>query len=111
MVVGEPRTRRHPLRLEPDEDLHAELMRVVADRLEAVGEPLGIDLPSTDLRPALLLDIPAGVHPPIVQLYAAFSVQIEVHDLARLVGAHHLAVSPAAAGQRHRRWQLAAGPG
>ncbi len=84
---------------------------VVADGAEAAGEPPRIDLPRAHLRPAVLLDVPAGVHPPVVELEPFFQVAVDVHDLVLLVGANHLSVGPRAGGHELRRRQLAARPG
>jgi hypothetical protein len=111
VLLGQPRAFGHALGLEPDENLDALRVRVIADRLEALGEPLRVQLPRADLRPSLLLDVPAGVHPPVIEFYTLFEVPVDVHDLVGLVGADHLAVGARAGCQEHRGRQLAVRPG
>ena len=71
MLFIQPRSRRDPFGLEPDERLHAALVGVVADRTKTLREPLRIDFPRADLRPTLFLNVPAGIHPPVIQLAVA----------------------------------------
>ena len=82
------------LRLEPCQNLHSLAVGVVADGTQAPRKPLGIDLPGAHLRPAVLLDVPAGVHPPAVELEPFLQVAVDVHDLVLLVGLDHLLVGP-----------------
>ena len=111
MVRVEPRAGGDAFRLEPDENLHPLRVRMVADRTEAPRKPLRIELPRAHLRPAALLDVPAGVHPPVVELEPFLQVAVDVHDLVLLVGADHLSVGPPAGGDELRRRQLSALPG
>ena len=98
MVLRQPGAGRDAFRLEPDDDLHALGVGVIADRPKSLGKPPRIDLPRAHFRPAGLLHVPAGVHPPVVELQAFFQIAVDVHDLVLLVGADHLAVGPRAGG-------------
>ena len=84
MLLVQPGAGHDAFRLEPDQDLDAPRVSVIADRPKPAREPLRIDLPGADLRPALLLDVPAGVHPPVVELAAFLQVAVDVHDLVLL---------------------------
>jgi len=111
VVLVEPRAGRDPLRLEPHQDLHPLGVGVIADRAQAAGKPLRIDFPRADLRPALLLHVPAGVHPPVVELELFLQVAVDVHDLVVGVGLDHLLIGPRAGGHELGRREPAAGLG
>ena len=101
----------HALRLEPDDGLDALGVGVVADRPQAAGEAVRVDLPGAGLRPARLVPVPAGVHPPVVERQPLLEVAVDEQLLVGAVGVDHLAeLVRAARGQLHGR-QLAAGPG
>ncbi len=110
-VLVEPGIRRDALRLEPHHDLHALGVGMIADRLQASRKTLRIDFPGSHLGPTLLLHVPAGVHPPVVDLEPFFQVTIDVHDLVGLVGADHLLVRARTGGDELRRRELAPGLG
>ena len=82
MVFGEPGAGRDSLRLEPDDGLHAFGVRVIADLAQALGKSPRIDFPRARLRPTdRIAGIPAGVHPPVIELQAFFEVAIDEEDL------------------------------
>ncbi len=83
---------------------------MIADRPQAARKSLRIDLPSADVRPAPLVPIPAGIHPPVIQFQAFFQVAIDEQFLAGRIGVDHFTeLMGAARGELHGR-QLAAGP-
>jgi len=108
MLLVQPSARHHALRFEPNQDLDAPRASVLADRPEAARESARIDLPRADLRPALLLDVPAGVHPPVVELQIFLQVPVDMHDLIPLVGLDHLFVGPRTGSHKLGRRQSAA---
>ena len=110
VVVVEPRARCDPLGLEPDDDLDAFGMCVIADRPQAAGESRRIDLPRAGLRPVSIAGIPAGVHPPVVDLDSLGEVAIDEQFLAGLVGLGHFGELVGTARRHLRGGQFAAGP-
>ena len=98
-----------PLRLEPDDQLRSLRVSVIADGLDALGESLRIDLPRARLRPGVA-GIPAGVHPPIVELDAFLGQDVDELLFAGLADLQSLEES-AAAEAVHRAKRFAAGPG
>ena len=108
MLLVEPGAGHDPFRFEPDENFHTFRVRVLADRFKPAGEPFRVDLPGPDLGPAVLLDVPAGVHPPGVDLQALFQIAIDVQDLVGLVGPDHLLVGARAGGDKLGRRELPA---
>ena len=95
-----------PLRLEPNENLDAFRVRVIADGPETAWEPFGIDLPRADLWPATLLDVPAGVHPPVVQLQPLLEIAVDEFDLVLFVRFGHLGELMRTARVQHGQWPL-----
>ncbi|OPZ96273.1 MAG: hypothetical protein BWY71_01979 [Planctomycetes bacterium ADurb.Bin412] len=88
---------------------------MVADGSQAVGEPVraAIHFPGARPRPPFFggPDIPAGVHPPVIQLQPFVQVAVDKLDLIFLVRLGHLRELVRAARHQHRqRRQLAARP-
>ena len=109
VVVVEPRAGRDPLRLEPDDDLDAFGVGVIADRPQAAGESRLIDLPRAGLAPISVAGIPTGVHPPVVDLDPLFDVAVDEEFLTGFVGLGHFGVLVRAARRHLRGGQFAAG--
>ena len=97
VLLGQFRSGKDPLRLEPDDRADSPLTGVVGDRPQAVRESVGVGFPRPDLPPRAAARIPAGVHPPVVQIYLLLGVPVDEHDLRGLVGVPHLGVPVRAA--------------
>ena len=106
MVLRQPRAGGHPLRLEPDEDLDALAVGVIGDGPQPAREPRGVHLPRADAGPAAaMVHVPAGVHPPVVELDVLLEVAVDEQDLPGLVGVDHLVVLARAGGEQLRLGQ------
>ncbi len=57
------------------------------------------------------MHIPAGIHPPVIELDALLQVAVDEHDLVGLVGLDHLVVLARAGGKQLWLGKLAAGLG
>ena len=76
-------------------------MKVVANGPEAARKPLRIDLPCSDFWPAnRIAFVPAGVHPPIVELDIFFEIPVEPHEQGFFGRSVQLFICPAAIGAR-----------
>src|SRR5437588_11135623 len=102
MFLPQPTAASDSLQFEPDDCLNAHRVGVVVHGTEAIRKALRIDLPCTGVDPGTIVDVPAGVHPPVIQLDILLAVMIEEHFLALLVGSGHLAV-PKRAGTGQQR--------
>ena len=58
---------------------------VVADGRKPLGKPLRIDFPRAGLPPAVAAGIPAGVHPPVIELDAFLGSSVDGLLLVRFV--------------------------
>jgi len=103
VLVVEPRVRVNTLGLEPNDGLHAALVRVVADGAQSSWEPPRVDLPRAGLRPAhAIARVPARVHPPVADGDALLEVAVDALDLVLFVGVHHLVEEVRAAAEQLR---------
>src|ERR1035437_8691682 len=91
MLVPQPGARRHAFGLKPDDDLLSAGMGVIANRPEPAWETVGVHLPSAGVRPAGLVPMPAGIHPPVIQDELLLAVTVNELNLVGGVGVDHLA--------------------
>ena len=88
-----------PLRLKPQKRLASVLFDMGRNVAHFAREAVGIDLPAAGLRPVvdqlvISLEVPAGVHPPVIGLYAVFTVNVERGYLICIGCVTHFRVYP-----------------
>src|SRR5215831_3414258 len=99
MLLPEPASTSDPLQFEPHDRLDPHGVCIVIDRPQPVGEAFGIYLPGSCVRPSSITDIPAGIHPPIIDFDFFLVIAVEKQLLAVLIRAGHLRV-PGRTGSR-----------
>ena len=92
MVFVNPTAGRHALRLEPKQRLDPFRMGVVADRPQSVRITFRVGIPRSEqiLPRTSPVRIPAGVHPPVIQLHTLFEVTVDKLHLVFIRSMEHL---------------------
>ncbi|OPZ96030.1 MAG: hypothetical protein BWY71_02045 [Planctomycetes bacterium ADurb.Bin412] len=113
MIHKQPTVFDHPLRLKPQNGLHALLVSMVTDGPQAVGKPLLVHFPGSQqvLPVVALIGIPAGIHPPVIQWNPLLQIPVDKLLLILLVGIDHFRKLMRTARRQLRLGELAARTG
>ena len=102
MLLKDPAVGGDPLRLKPDDALHTLGPAVVCDRPKAFRESFLVDLPSAGVHPFAVVDVPAGIHPPVSEGQLFLHIAVDHLDLVLLVCVEHLVIEMGAVGYQDR---------
>ena len=113
MLGRQPCPFRHAFRLEPNDNLHRLVVSIIANRTQTIRETMcpAVHFPCSRPRPAFLgrPNVPAGIHPPVVQFETFLKIAVDELFLTLFVGLGHLGKLVGAARVKHRqgKWLVA----
>src|ERR1035437_5705367 len=85
MMPRQPTASGDALRFKPHDQLNPFGVHIVTDPAKSARKTLRVDLPRSCGLPIALVDVPAGVHPPMCNGDALFEITINAINVANLV--------------------------